>query len=288
MTVPNFSSPIIFSSTDLATKPTLIEDIIELINDGFARSQKADPVKWGETPGKRFLGSKFYLDMLGKEGFAAVIYDDGVEAKVPNEDNSISESLDTVSPMLLQHEGKDPELRFPMKKFAAGQMTGEQLELSQGHASANTTIFNKQDPEKNRKLVAVAAALPWYGGNLEGIRIEEGWELKAVAVDGDTKYLHRGLATQLCDALTQRLIEKETIRLAGMTGQQTPSIGNVTLWIQAAECINGEYWRRKGYQEIQRRTFGEGIWDCLTSFEMVILRKDVTFAVNMGEGRASS
>jgi hypothetical protein len=222
--------------------------------------------------------------MLGKEGFAAVIYDDGVEAKVTNKDDSISGSLDTVSPMLAQHEGKDSELRSPMKQIAAGQTTGEQLELSQGYASANTTIMNQQDPEKKRKLVAVAAALPWHGGNLEGIRIEEGWELKAVAVDGDTKYLHRGLATKLCDALTQRLVEQEKIRLAGMTGQQTPIIGSVTLWIQAAECINGEYWRRRGYQEVQRRTFGEGTWDCLTSFEMVILRKDVTFEVNMGEG----
>jgi hypothetical protein len=118
------------------------------------------------------------------------------------------------------------------------------------------------------KVVAVAAVVPWQGGWLkEGAGVEEGWEVKAVAVDGDAKYLRKGLFIRLSAALEERLMKQSLLEDAKRT--------RLTLWILLAECINGVYWRKRGYHEVRRAVCGEGTWGCLTCFEMVVLKKDV-------------
>jgi hypothetical protein len=118
------------------------------------------------------------------------------------------------------------------------------------------------------KVVAVAAAVPWRGGWLkEGAGTEDGWEIKAVAVDGGEKYLRKGLSMRLMAALEEKLVQR--------TREEEPAREELTLWILMAECINGVYWRKRGYREVRRATYGDGVWGCLTSFEMVVLRRDV-------------
>jgi hypothetical protein len=102
----------------------------------------------------------------------------------------------------------------------------------------------------------------------EGAGVEEGWEIKAVAVDGDDKYLRKGLSMRLLACLEERLVAR--------TRKEDPTKTELTLWILLAECINGVYWRKKGYREVRRTTCGDGAWGCLTSFEMVVLRRDVS------------
>ena len=160
---------------------------------------------------------------------------------------------------------------------------GPKTDKSEKSLSPGITESVTTEHRSSKTLVAVAAAVPWHGGFLEGSKAEGGWEIKAVAVHSDTRYLHRGLATQLYDSLTQRLIKHEMTRLVKMTEQEIPSSGCVTLWIQAAESINGDYWRKRGYQEVQKKTYGVGVWGCLSSFEMVILRKDVPFKVDRSD-----
>jgi GNAT superfamily N-acetyltransferase len=131
-----------------------------------------------------------------------------------------------------------------------------------------------------KKVVACAAAVPWKGGWMkEGANYESGWEIKTVCVDGDPNYHHRGLAVKLLSFLEGNLIAslKAQLRKEGKEGVST-----LTLWILAAECINGVYWRKRGYQEVRRKTEGVGVWSCKTSFEMVVLKKFVTFDIDSG------
>ena len=51
----------------------------------------------------------------------------------------------------------------------------------------------------------------------------------------------------------------------------------MTLWILAAECINGVYWRKRGYELVRKDVALPPTWNVQTSFEMIVLRKDVPF-----------
>lgn len=134
--------------------------------------------------------------------------------------------------------------------------------------------------EEKRKVVAVAAAVPWQGGwKKEGAGVEEGWEIKAVAVDADARYLRRGLAVQLYAFLEQHLLLKSKRLGVSTTGRKFDSIDQLTFWILAAECINGPYWRKRGYDLVRQETAQSPTWGVLTSFEMIVLRKDIPFAL---------
>ena len=131
-----------------------------------------------------------------------------------------------------------------------------------------------------KKVIACAAAVPWKGGwTKEGAGTEEGWEIKAVCVDGDAKYARRGLAVQLLAVLEQCLVAQMKLQLRERVGGNGKELaqGRLTLWILAAECLNGVYWRKRGYQEVRRSTQGAGVWGCQTSFEIVVLKKDVQY-----------
>ncbi|KAF1941079.1 hypothetical protein EJ02DRAFT_378567 [Clathrospora elynae] len=139
----------------------------------------------------------------------------------------------------------------------------------------NPEIVGVDKPEhKSKKIVACAAAVPWKGGwAQEGAGTESGWEIKIVSVDGDAKYLRRGLAVQILEALEHRLVSDMDLHLrkeAVGAGEAT-----LTLWILAAESLTGAYWRKKGYREVRKKIEGAGVWSCKTSFEMVVFRKDV-------------
>jgi hypothetical protein len=54
--------------------------------------------------------------------------------------------------------------------------------------------------------------------------------------------------------------------------------GVLTLWILAAECVVGDYWRKRGYQNVRTGIYS-GIWSCRTSFEMVVLKKEVEYSL---------
>ena len=149
--------------------------------------------------------------------------------------------------------------------------------LYEGHDETNGNNSAIGHPEK---LVACAAAVPWRGGWLkDGPETEDGWEIKAVCVDGDAKYARRGLAVQLLSFLEQHLTAKTMLQEQVSEERKEHTQGSLTLWIQAAECLNGAYWRKRGYQEIRRSTQGEGTWGCQTTFEIVVLKKIVHFDI---------
>jgi GNAT superfamily N-acetyltransferase len=127
-------------------------------------------------------------------------------------------------------------------------------------------------------VVACAAAVPWRGGYMkEGASQEEGWEIKAVAVSGDPKYARKGLAVQTMASLEKYLVELSKSSLQANLSKES-TLGKqcrLALWVLAAECINGAYWRKRGYSEVRRSTEGEGTWNCKTSFDLVVYRRVV-------------
>ncbi|CAO2650227.1 Nn.00g015190.m01.CDS01 [Neocucurbitaria sp. VM-36] len=133
-----------------------------------------------------------------------------------------------------------------------------------------------------KKVIGCAAAVPWKGGwTKEGAGIEEGYEIKAVCLDGDAKYARQGMAVQLLAVLEQDLVAQKRLQRRGSVDRNgnEPAEGKLTLWILAAECLNGVYWRKRGYQEVRRSTQGPGVWGCQTSFEIVVLKRDVRFDI---------
>ena len=223
MAEPTFSTPVLFTPSELASQPALVDEIVELINDAFMRSKLPEPEKWDTTETKRFPTRESYLEMFGGEGVLAVIFDEAADG-------------------------------------------------------AGFTGTDCQRVKQKGKVVSVAGVIPWKGGwKKEGAGTEKGWEIKAVAVDGDAKYLRRGLAIRLYDFLEKFIVEMEKKRLREEKG--AAGAGTVTLWILSTACINGAYWMKRGYKEVRRETCGPGTWGCLTSFDMVVLKRDVHFEI---------
>ncbi|KAF1951547.1 hypothetical protein CC80DRAFT_480754 [Byssothecium circinans] len=135
------------------------------------------------------------------------------------------------------------------------------------------------------KLVACSAVIPWSGGwEKEGAGTETGWEVKAVAVDEDEMYLGKGIAIKLLADIEKYLIDKERVVTKGISryAQENAALdvdrGILNLWLLVAEDLNGEYWRRRGYSEVRRKTCS-WIWGCHTSFDMLTMRKQVLFNI---------
>ncbi|KAF2998232.1 hypothetical protein E8E13_005613 [Curvularia kusanoi] len=166
--------------------------------------------------------------------------------------------------------GEDPHARF----------TDTDMYLDMLGPDGIVAVLFDEDT-RDRKVVATAAAIPWRGGwKKEGAGTEEGWEIKAVAVDGDSRYLRRGLAMQLYKFLEQSLIINSRCSGVSTTGRPFQQRDQLILWILAAECINGVYWRKRGYELVRKEVHQAPTWGVLTSFEMVVLQKVVPFELS--------
>ncbi|KAJ4299399.1 hypothetical protein N0V90_004644 [Kalmusia sp. IMI 367209] len=132
------------------------------------------------------------------------------------------------------------------------------------------------------KLIACAGVVPWKGGwQSKDPGEERGWEVKTVCVDKGEKYAKKGSANKLVAALEEFVVNRERERLTASFQHGGVDKGGkhvVDLWIITAECVNGEYWRKRGFGEVRRQTCS-GIWGCKTSFEMLTLRREVEFVL---------
>lgn len=202
--------------------------------------------------------------------------------------------IDLVNAAFHRSKATDPQrwsnetLRFPDEEMFFGMLgsEGAMALVFDEVVAANGAQVEGVRMEGERKVVACAALVPWKGGwHAEGAGKEEGWEMKIVCVHSGEGYLKRGLATQVTRKLEQWIIEKEKTRMRSIGNSEGgvknegngKGNGKVKLWILAAECLNGDYWRRKGYVEVRRKTEGAGTWSCKTSFEMVVFRKEIEF-----------
>ncbi|OSS44029.1 hypothetical protein B5807_11338 [Epicoccum nigrum] len=177
-----------------------------------------------------------------------------------------------------QKWGENPEIRFPDNDSYFSML---------GDEGIVAMIFDENT--KDRKVVAVAGAIPWQGGwKKEGAGFEEGWEIKAVAVDGDARYFRQGLAVQLYSFLEKVLISMSKKLGVSTTGRPFNQEDQLPFWILAAECINGAYWRRRGYEFVRKDVYEAPTWGVLTSVEIVALRKVLPFEYSESELRVNS
>lgn len=179
-------------------------------------------------------------------------------------------------------------LRFPTLEsyydmLAPGSVVALIFDMNALQENTTGGEISQRDGERAGKVVACATAVLWKGGwAREGAGHEIGWEIKAVSVDGEERYLHKGLAVKVMAALESRLVENakrqgKTASPANTGSKTSVGKGCLSLWIMAAECLNGAYWRKRGYKEVRRSTEEKGTWDCKTSFELVVFRKDVEY-----------
>lgn len=120
-------------------------------------------------------------------------------------------------------------------------------------------------------IVASAGAIPWIC-DLNGFSEpgETGWEIKTVTVK--VGYMKQGLAGKCIGILQDYLIEKEKGRRKS-TGKK--GLPKLKLWIQTAEFVNGEYWRRRGWKDARVYDKPKGFWGSKTGFRLLILVKEV-------------
>ncbi|CAA9962557.1 hypothetical protein PTMSG1_05931 [Pyrenophora teres f. maculata] len=142
-------------------------------------------------------------------------------------------------------------------------------------SSGQTTPSSPTSTQTCKKPIACAATIPWRGGHLkEGAGSETGWEIKIVCVDASPMYQRCGLAVRLLAFLEEYLVglERDALVREGVRGS-----GSVDLWILAAECQAGPYWRKRGYVDVRKMTEGPGVWSCREEFEIVVLKRRVEF-----------
>ena len=116
--------------------------------------------------------------------------------------------------------------------------------------------------------VACAGAVAW-SGDQAGFRRprETGWEIKAVTVKvGEAK---KGLASRAVKVMQEYLVKREREKMG------PGEMGKLSLWIQTAECVNGEYWRRRGFRDDRVHEKPVGYWASRTGFRMLVLVKEV-------------
>lgn len=209
-------------------------------------------------------------------------------------DPRITESITSLAnDAFLRPKRAEPEkwnitvLRFPTLESYFAMLDEDSIialifddaeDLGQETHAVSETQNNGNRKYPSPKVVACAAAVPWRGGMArEGAGTESGWEIKAVCVDGDEKYLRQGLTIKLLASLEEHLIHRAKSQgqlvEVGATGSNVGGI--LTLWILAAECLNGVYWRKRGFVEVRRSWETNGGWGSKADFEIVVFKKEV-------------
>jgi len=69
--------------------------------------------------------------------------------------------------------------------------------------------------------------------------------------------------------LEEHLIAQTRASGLSTTGRLLAETDHLSFWILAAVCINGVYWRKKGYEVIRKDTYGPPTWGCQTEFQMI-------------------
>ncbi|KAK7190361.1 uncharacterized protein CC84DRAFT_1167530 [Paraphaeosphaeria sporulosa] len=112
--------------------------------------------------------------------------------------------------------------------------------------------------------VAVASISRWHG-DMDGVgaQDEDGWEIKAVTTKSGWGKM--GLVGRCIETITQDLIAQE----------QSHGEEKVKLWLHAVEEVNGDYWRRRGWNDVRGFNRPEGYWGSKFGFRLSVLLKEV-------------
>ncbi|KAF1945521.1 hypothetical protein EJ02DRAFT_431606 [Clathrospora elynae] len=125
------------------------------------------------------------------------------------------------------------------------------------------------DPDDDATPVACAATTPWKG-DLEGYAAsgeeEKGWEIKIVTTR--VEWMKGGLAGRCVDAIIDELV-----RLEGEDGDRLGQ--KLKVWIHTVECVNGAFWKKRGWQDVRGYEKPVGDWGSKEGYRLLVLLKEV-------------
>jgi hypothetical protein len=123
-----------------------------------------------------------------------------------------------------------------------------------------------QDPEHGDIPVAVAGAKRWKKGGCGeggGEDLRE-WEISPVATRINPSYRKKGLVDRCLAVLYSALLERVE------EGQK------LKLWVQVVENYYGDYWRRKGYNQVGPEwIIAKGVWHKDYGFTLIDMCKNI-------------
>lgn len=133
------------------------------------------------------------------------------------------------------------------------------------HALSNGGFFAViYNPNDGVTPIACAATAPWTGG-FEGYtsidELERAWEIKIVTTRvGWMGQVHAG---KCVDAIIEELG-----RVERKTG------GTEALGKQAVECLNGAYWKKKGWLQVRASEHPAGLWGSREGYRLLVLLRE--------------
>lgn len=113
--------------------------------------------------------------------------------------------------------------------------------------------------------LACGAARRWKH-DLEGFSAagEAGWEI--ITVTTRLGWTRRGLAGQCIDALVENLVGQ---------AHEDGSDQALKIWVQAVECLNGAFWKNKGWTEVRSYEKPVGHWGSKLGYSLLVLLKNI-------------
>lgn len=126
------------------------------------------------------------------------------------------------------------------------------------------------DPSDDSKPIACAATTPWKCDLEGGSQGDQGWEIKMVT--SGAGWMRGGFAARCVNAVVAELVEQER---AGQKGRSTVEPGQkLMVWVQTVECVNGDYWKKKGWKEIRGYPKPAGHWGSKEGYRLLVLLQE--------------
>ncbi|KAF2854698.1 hypothetical protein T440DRAFT_464843 [Plenodomus tracheiphilus IPT5] len=127
------------------------------------------------------------------------------------------------------------------------------------------------DPDNSSIPIACAATSPWDGGFDGGYSPDEldgGWEIKIVTTKEG--WMGKGLAGKCVDALFAEVVRLERVDLSRVDADR-----KLRFWIQTVECVNGAFWRRKGWKDVRGTDHEAGWFGSKEGYRLLVMTKKV-------------
>ncbi|CAO2649198.1 Nn.00g101470.m01.CDS01 [Neocucurbitaria sp. VM-36] len=128
------------------------------------------------------------------------------------------------------------------------------------------------DPNDNTKPIACAATTRWKC-DLEGGGVgDEGWEIKIVT--SGAGWMRGGFAARCVDAIVKELQRQNRESAEFQHQRKVPNERKLQVWIQTVECVNGAYWKKKGWTDVRAYEKPVGHWGSKEGYRLLVLLQE--------------
>lgn len=128
------------------------------------------------------------------------------------------------------------------------------------------------DPNDDTKPIACAATTRWKC-DLEGGGVgDEGWEIKTVTARAG--WMRGGFAGRCVDAIVKELQRQSRESVEFQHQCKGSNERKLKVWIQAVECVNGAYWKKKGWTDVRAYEKPVGHWGSKEGYRLLVLLQE--------------